>query len=356
MTDTNRHGLSRHIPESIAREVRQECGFGCVLCGTALYHYEHISPEFKDADSHDPDNIALLCANHHDRVTRKHLSKETIAKARLKPKAKNSGVATSSIEMGSEGFKVVMGGATFDGGACIGALGELPLLLLLPPEDAGEPARLTAFFPASDGRWSLAIYRNEWRVLSHTVWDVKVEGAEITIRKKAGETILQFRTQPPHCFEVISLDVKTKKYSANLEAEGLLIADATGQRHLRFGNSSHSSGVMAFVDSDFACLLGPFPTPSQDPNASWRDFLLNLHWEAGRRSHGSMVIRPDGAPPKLFPNSDGTALKLPSFGLLDQATGNPVRLSEEAEVLALFSFGSPHCHFLPVGAQAVGPK
>lgn len=354
MTDTNQHGLSRHIPEDTARKVRQECGFGCVLCGTALYHYEHILPEFKDAHFHDPAKIALLCATHHDLVTRGHLSKDAIAEARLTPKNRNLGVAAGSLEIGSEGFKVLIGGATFEWGVCIGALGELPLLLLLPPEELGEPARLTAFFPASDGGWSLAIFRNEWRVLSHTVWDVNVEGPKITIRKRAGETILQFRTKPPHRFEVISLDVKTNKYSASIKAEGLHIADATGLRHLRFGNSSYSSGILAFVDSDLVCLLTPFPTPSQHQQGSWRDILLNRHWEAGRRSHGSIAIQPDGGPPKVFPNSDGTTIEYPSLRLLDQATGVPVAFAEEAEVLALFSFGSPHCHFWPLGAQAVG--
>lgn len=354
MTETNRQGLSRYIPEQIARKVRQECGFGCVICGTALYHYEHISPEFKDAFSHDVENIALLCAMHHDLVTRGHLSKSAVAKARLAPKAKETGVAGSAFEIGSQGFKVLIGGATFEGGACVGALGELPLLLLLPPEEQGEPARLTAFFPASDGGWSLAIIRNEWRVLADTAWDVTVVGPEITIRRKAEETVLQFRMQPPYRFEIIRLDVNTEKYSAKLEPDGFHILDATRRRRVCFGNSSSSAGVLAFVSADCACLTAPFPDSSPHPEVSWQDLLLHGHWEAGRRTHGSLIIRPDGGQPKRIEGEGGTTIEIASLKLYDQKTGVQVNLKEEAEVLTLFSFGSSHLQLLSVGGQAVG--
>ena len=40
----NRHGLSRHIPASVTREVRQRSKFGCVMCRIGFYEYEHINP------------------------------------------------------------------------------------------------------------------------------------------------------------------------------------------------------------------------------------------------------------------------------------------------------------------------
>jgi hypothetical protein len=354
MTETNKHGLSRYIPEEIARKVRQECCFGCVICGMALYQYEHISPEFKDAHFHEPENIALLCPNHHELVTRGHLSKESIAEARLTRKNGNLTVAAAPLQVGSESYEIVIGSATFSWGACIGCIGELPLLLLLPPEESGAPSRVTAFFPTLDGGWSLAIFRNEWRVLPHTVWDVKVEGPKITIRRKAGDTLLQFRTIPPHRLEVLSLNVQTNQYSAIVDDKGLTIANATKQQTLCFGNSSNLIGVSAFVAPARVYLMAPFPASSDPPDACWRDILLNLHWEAGRRSHGSMVILPDGGPPKLLSNPDGSRSEILSLRIFEKDSGNPIILSGEAEVISLFSFGSSHCYFVPIEAQAVG--
>ena len=52
MAKENEHGLPRHIPADVARAVRQECGFGCVICGVALIQYEHFDPEFAEAREH----------------------------------------------------------------------------------------------------------------------------------------------------------------------------------------------------------------------------------------------------------------------------------------------------------------
>jgi hypothetical protein len=84
-TKVNKHGLARYIPSDIQRQIRQECGFGCVICGAAFYDYEHIEPEFADAREHNPAAMALLCGGCHARVTRKRLSKASVWAARKNP-------------------------------------------------------------------------------------------------------------------------------------------------------------------------------------------------------------------------------------------------------------------------------
>ena len=85
VNEINTHGLSRDIPKDVKRQVRQECGFGCVICGLAIATYEHIDPPFKDAREHDPSKIAYLCGGCHDRVTRGVWSKQKVMQARLDP-------------------------------------------------------------------------------------------------------------------------------------------------------------------------------------------------------------------------------------------------------------------------------
>jgi 5-methylcytosine-specific restriction endonuclease McrA len=65
----NKHGLNRAIPSGIKREVRQRCGFGCVVCGLGIVQYEHVEPEFSDAVKHEADKIVLLCPQCHSKVT-----------------------------------------------------------------------------------------------------------------------------------------------------------------------------------------------------------------------------------------------------------------------------------------------
>ena len=55
---------SRNIPLPIQREVRQRCGFGCVVCGMPLYEYEHLLG-WAQVERHVATEITLLCDQHH---------------------------------------------------------------------------------------------------------------------------------------------------------------------------------------------------------------------------------------------------------------------------------------------------
>ncbi|WP_164820060.1 HNH endonuclease [Sinorhizobium meliloti] len=74
----------RDIPEGVKRQVRQECYFGCVLCGSPVFHYDHIE-EFALVKEHRAENLALLCEKHHGAKTTGKLLAERIAEARMSP-------------------------------------------------------------------------------------------------------------------------------------------------------------------------------------------------------------------------------------------------------------------------------
>lgn len=63
---------SRHIPELLKRAVRRRCGFGCVVCGLPVYHYDHIV-DFATVKEHTEDNITLSCPNHHHEKTARQI-------------------------------------------------------------------------------------------------------------------------------------------------------------------------------------------------------------------------------------------------------------------------------------------
>ncbi|WNG79930.1 hypothetical protein C6A86_016810 [Mycobacterium sp. ITM-2016-00316] len=52
------------IPDPMKREVRQRCGFGCVICGHPIYEYEHMD-DYAVVKRHGVANITLLCDGHH---------------------------------------------------------------------------------------------------------------------------------------------------------------------------------------------------------------------------------------------------------------------------------------------------
>jgi len=112
--DKNQHGLSRHIPSEVKRTVRQNSKFGCVICRSAICQYEHIIPSFADAQSHDPENMCLLCGTCHDKVTRGMLSKVTVSEARKHVLSRNVKRPFENFDLTSNNVRIKFGSNIFD--------------------------------------------------------------------------------------------------------------------------------------------------------------------------------------------------------------------------------------------------
>lgn len=203
----NIYGLDRYIPEGVRRQVRQQCGFGCVICGLAIAQYEHIDPPFAEATAHDPDRIALLCASCHDRVTRGIWSKDKVLNARRKPKTFAQGFARDAFDFRMP-FEVWVGSNCFRDVNCVvrnEKKGDT-WFSIEPPEVPQGPPRLSAKFFAPNGEPALDICRNEWRC-STGVWDLQVSGPTIEIHTEPRRTMLRLRARPPHGLEIQYLDM-----------------------------------------------------------------------------------------------------------------------------------------------------
>ncbi len=191
----NQYGLSRAIPEDIKRQVRQRCGHGCVVCGSALIDYEHIHPEFSKARKHDPDGITLLCPGCHAKRTRNYLSRGRILRAMEDPAAKRSGFAFSELEASTTHPYIVFAGMVLRDCQTPVEIGGLPLLRIEDSEEPGTPFRVSASFYDAAGNPSLFIRQNEWQVFS-AAWDAEAIGGSVTVRTAPGEIALRLRFDP----------------------------------------------------------------------------------------------------------------------------------------------------------------
>ena len=80
------------IPLPIQREIRQRCGFGCVICGLPLYDYDHIIG-WTEIKRHIADEITLLCNTHHREKTSRLLPNEVVIEANKNPHNLKEGVS-----------------------------------------------------------------------------------------------------------------------------------------------------------------------------------------------------------------------------------------------------------------------
>lgn len=205
----NNQGLKRSIDSPIRRMIRQNCGFGCIKCGCAIYEYEHVEPEFKDAYIHDPDCIVLLCGSCHNLVTKGLLSKETIKALAKNPKCKQTGFSFGPFDIGNEPPEILMGTYKCKNVRTLISIEGEPIFTVNPPIFNGGPFSLNALMTDLEGNEILRIEQNEWKSNSES-WDIEIVGRTITIRKKLGDIILMIRADPPNKLTVVRLKMEYK--------------------------------------------------------------------------------------------------------------------------------------------------
>lgn len=186
------------IPSEIKRILRQRCGFGCVLCGSPAYQYEHI--EGYGVTGHDPDAMTLLCVFHHNEKTLKRLPVVAVRRADMKPynRAKPLGAKhptyfegpTLNIDLGSFRF---IGSTEVAETTVIEVDGE-PILKVRFEEDGIISLDLT--IRDADNRPVLIIRRGELRHAT-TTWDVTFEAQKLIVRRGPGDIIFSIQFMTP---------------------------------------------------------------------------------------------------------------------------------------------------------------
>lgn len=192
---------SRNIPLPMQREIRQRCGFGCVICGLPLYEYEHMN-EWAQVKRHVADEITLLCDQHHREKTGGLLPKEVVREANAAPFNLREGVSKPyNLHFSGKQAEVVIGGNSFtcedqgygtammpisiDGVALVGLiLGDGHLLL-----------NLVAF---DEFNVPVLHIRNNQLLYSTSPWDIQLVGTTLTIREAKRKILLELEFSPPN--------------------------------------------------------------------------------------------------------------------------------------------------------------
>jgi trigger factor len=192
---------SRNIPLPIQREVRQRCGFGCVICGIPLYEYEHME-EWAEVQRHVSDEITLLCDQHHREKTGGLLPKEVVSLANENPHNLKEGVskpynlhfagANATVEIGSntftcqdQGYGTVMVPISVDGTPLIGLIladGHLLLNLVIFDEFNSPVIHI----------------KNNQLYYSTESWDIQLVGTTLTVREAHRKILIEIKFCPPN--------------------------------------------------------------------------------------------------------------------------------------------------------------
>lgn len=164
----------RYIPAEIRREVRQACGFGCVICRCPLYEYDHIE-EYSVVGEHTAKNLALLCPTCHLKKGRKQITKEYIRERKNEAKDKllksdQLQKVPYTIDLGSNLIQSFSGGLIF----YCAHFGYLEMHFT-------DSLSLSGKFFDAEGATALEIDDNELKISNH-IWDIEYTGSTIIFR------------------------------------------------------------------------------------------------------------------------------------------------------------------------------
>ncbi len=182
------------------REVRQRCGFGCVICGLPLYTYEHILG-WANVKRHVADELTLLCYQHQTERTHKLLPIEHVERANKAPFNLRKGVSTPYT-------------LHYEGPDCIVDIGTN----VFSCRDEGYGTEFIAFaideepiisFRLENGHWLLSLNvfdKNDDLMLlitdneliySTIPWDIELVGHNLIIREAQREILVDLLFEPP---------------------------------------------------------------------------------------------------------------------------------------------------------------
>jgi hypothetical protein len=213
----NKHGLPRHIPSHVKYQIRQNDGYGCVICGSLLVEYEHISPEFSEATEHNPANMALLCPSHHAQVTKGLLSKRTIEKHKANPHCKSHGYTSIPSYPNFDAIKILVGSNEFLNTTSILEMNGKPLIWLEIEDNS--PILLNAIFYNENNEKIAFINKNEFIGLVNRNQDITCIGSRVEVRLENNRTSLTINLHADNPVKIEKLRMHYQKCAAILHTD-----------------------------------------------------------------------------------------------------------------------------------------
>lgn len=193
------------IPEGMKREIRQRCGFGCVICGFPIYEYDHMDGYHNTG--HITDRITLLCPMHHAEKTKGLRTTSDVKRWNSLPYNVARGVSSPyGLQFSGDTFNVAIGSCLFEAArARLVPLAVKDKELISVRFEEGN-LFLNAAIPDQSGDICLIIQDNELKY-STGLWDVEFVGKTLTLRSASGAILLEASFIPPSSMHIRRMNV-----------------------------------------------------------------------------------------------------------------------------------------------------
>ena len=269
------------IPPAIKREVRQRCGFGCVICGLPLYEYDHME-EWAVVRRHVAEEITLLCNQHHAEKTKGLLTTEKVREANDNPYNLQKGISKpylfhfygdkATMKIGSNRF-------TSQEDEHGPGIGVMPLVIDRFPfiglRIFEELLVLDLQLYDQNHRKIIQIKENEL-IYDVDLYDVEFIQSTLTLRTKKGEIVLKIEFKPPHTVIV---------QRAEIYLNGVYVKIT--RKEIKIVNNNFRIRECNFSNIPYGIVIGDFEKLQQ---VSDRDIGAHITFEESKRLPHPSVI------------------------------------------------------------------
>lgn len=234
------------ISELMKREVRQRCGFGCVICGMPLYTYEHMLG-YANVHRDVAQEFTLLCYQHQYERTHGLLPVENVIRADKTPYNLQKGVSKPYT-------------LHYDGLDCIVDIGAN----VFDFHDEGNSTEFVALafdddslvsFKLEHGQWLLSlqafdqhdelllkIIDNEL-AYSTIPWDIELVGRNLVIREAKRNILIDILFEPPSKIKIQSGHLMHNGIEIEIKPDYLLVVN-TRSKFTRCGTHGRTNALL----------------------------------------------------------------------------------------------------------------
>ena len=169
------------VPADIKRILRRESGFGCCFCGYPFYEFHHINP-WARKNQHDPEDMMVVCPNHHHACTNSAISEDEQRIAKAKPVNLEEGFIFGKLHVGQQNLLVDIGSNIIEDTPTIfSSSNNDEVFMGLAVNDLGI-LELSMSLIDGSGNFIGLIDRNEWIVSIPDAWDLEASERFVTLR------------------------------------------------------------------------------------------------------------------------------------------------------------------------------
>jgi hypothetical protein len=210
----------RYPPAEIRRQLRQESGFGCAICGNPLLQNAHIIEYHLTQETRVEDMIAL-CPDCHVEADAGHYPKKVLRDYKANPYNKNRSILGKKFLVTGEDMIVNIGSFKLINTERVLVVNDFDLITIQRVE--GYYLSLDVNLFDKFGNFIAVVYENNWQVDINYFWDVEYKAQHLTLRSAPRKITLEIKIENEEVF--ITGNMYYNGFPINIERGAITIGN-----------------------------------------------------------------------------------------------------------------------------------